>query len=200
MSRLLLSSAAIAALALAAGCQQGARYEDPNGTRTVTNLDKVNIQDFAKAADTLVQSLMTSSAFTEISKSGKKPVLAISSVRNDTADQFDTDLLMQKINAALIRTGKIKVSTTVAGGGRATDTLAKELRQQDNFAQGRDSLPLTPEYTLSGKILEDRARAGSMKQTSYIFQMTLTKVADGYSEWMDDVTVTKQGEKDSVGF
>lgn len=200
MSRLLLTTGALAALVLTAGCQQGARYEDPNGTRTVTNLDKVNIQDFAKASDTLVQSMLNSAAFAEIAANGKKPVLAISSIRNDTASQFDTDLLIQKINTALIRTGKLEVSTTVAGGGRSTDSLAKELRRQDDFAEGRDSLPKAPEYTLSGKILEDQSRAGSMKQTSYVFQLTLTRVRTGTAIWAEETIVTKQGEKDSVGW
>lgn len=190
-------SAGIAALALT-GCKQGAQYEDPNGNRTVTNLDKVNIQDFAKAADELTQSFLASGAFTKISANGTKtPVIAISGVRNDTASQFDTDLLMQKIYAVVTNTGKVEISATMGGN---KDALTRDLQQQDDFVAGRDTLPHTPEYTLTGKILEDRANAGSMKQTSYIFNLTVNNVRTGTIVWADQKIVTKQGEKDSVGW
>lgn len=190
-------SAGIAALALT-GCKQGVQYEDPNGNRTVTNLDKVNIQDFAKAADELTQSFLASGAFTKISANGTKtPVIAISGVRNDTASQFDTDLLMQKIYAVVTNTGKVEISATMGGN---KDALTRDLQQQDDFVAGRDTLPHTPEYTLTGKILEDRANAGSMKQTSYIFNLTVNNVRTGTIVWADQKIVTKQGEKDSVGW
>lgn len=198
MKKLILA-AGVAALALS-GCKQGVQYEDAGGNRTITNLDKVNIQDFANAADFLVQSLLRSGAFAELSKAGKKPVIAISGVRNDTTGNFDTDLLTKKIRIAILNSGKAEISTTVAAGGRAEDALAKELRRQDDFAEGRDTLPKAPEYTLSGKILEDRANAGDMKQTSYVFQLTLTRVRTGTSIWEEEKTITKQGEKDSVGW
>ncbi len=195
----LLIAAGVAALAFT-GCQQGAQYEDAQGNRTITNLDKVNIQDFAKAADFLVQSFLSSEEFANIAKAGKKPVIAISGVRNDTTGNFDTDMLMTKIKSAMINSRKVLISTTVGPGGRADDALARELRQQDDFVAGRDTLPKTPEYTLSGKILEDRARAGDMKQTSYVFQLTLTSVKEGVAVWMEEKIITKQGEKDSVGW
>jgi len=200
MKRLALLSLAGAAALAVTGCSDPAKYEDANGNRTIVSLDKVNIQDFSAAADFLVQSLMSSEEFGNIARAGKKPVVAVSSVRNDTASPFDTDMLMQKINTALIKSRKVLISTTVGPGGRAPDQLARELRQVDDFAAGRDTVPQAPEYTLSGKILEDRASAGSTRQTSYIFQLTLTDVRQGAAVWMDEKTVTKQGEKNSVGW
>ncbi len=195
----LLIAAGVAALAFS-GCKQGAQYEDAGGNRTVVSLDKVNIQDFANAADFLVQSLLRSGAFAELSKSGTKPVIAISGVRNDTSGNFDTDQLTKKIRIAILNSGKAEISTTVAAGGRAEDALARELKQQDDFAAGRDTLPKVPQYTLSGKILEDRASAGDVKQTSYTFMLTLTRVGSGTSIWEEEKIITKQGEKDSVGW
>ena len=127
-------------------------------------------------------------------------MIAISGVRNDTSGNFDTDQLTKKIRIAILNSGKAEISTTVAAGGRAEDALARELKQQDDFAAGRDTLPKVPEYTLSGKILEDRASAGDVKQTSYTFMLTLTRVGSGTSIWEEEKTITKQGEKDSVGW
>jgi uncharacterized protein (TIGR02722 family) len=200
MKNLLIVSAGIAALALT-GCKDPVVYEDSDSSRTITNLDKINIQDFAKAAESLTTSFSNSEAFGDIvaakKATGKKPVVAISSVRNDTSSQFDTDILTQKIYASVIRTGKVVISSTMGG---AKDNLTRDLQQQDNFAQGRDTLPKTPEYTLTGKILEDKSQAGSVKQTSYIFNLSVSEVATGNMVWAEQKIITKQGEKDSVGW
>lgn len=200
MKNLLIVSAALAALSLT-GCKDPVRYEDSEGSATITNLDKINIQDFAKAAESLTTSFINSEAFGDIvaekKATGKKPVVAISSVRNDTASQFDTDILTQKIYASVIRTGKVVISSTMGG---AKDNLTRELQQQGDFAAGRDTLPKTPEYTLTGKILEDKAQAGSTKQTSYIFNLSVNETSSGNMVWAEQKIITKMGEKDSVGW
>jgi hypothetical protein len=56
-----------------------------------------------------------------------------------------------------------------------------------------------PDYTLSGKIIEDRTAAGRTKQTSYIFQLSLSS-RDGIAVWEDERTIVKQGKRASVGF
>lgn len=198
----LLIAAALGAVAFSfTGCKQGAQYEDAEGNRTITSLDKINIQDFAKASEQLTQSFFNSEAFGDIvaakKATGKKPVLAVSSVRNDTATQFDTDILTQKIYTAVIRSGKVVISANMGG---AKDGLTRDLQQQDDFSAGRDTLPSTPEYTLTGKILEDKASAGSMKQTSYIFNLSVNEVRSGNMVWAEQKIITKQGEKDSVGW
>lgn len=198
----LLIAAAIGAVAFSfTGCKQGAQYEDSEGNRTITSLDKINIQDFAKASEQLTQSFFNSEAFGDIvaakKATGKKPVIAVSSVRNDTATQFDTDILTQKIYTAVIRSGKVVISANMGG---AKDGLTRDLQQQDDFSAGRDTLPATPEYTLTGKILEDKASAGSMKQTSYIFNLSVNEVRSGNMVWAEQKIITKQGEKDSVGW
>lgn len=181
-----------------AGCSNPAKYEDPNGTNTIVSLDKVNIQDFAKAADSLTQSFLKSGAFARMSASGKQPVIAISAVRNDTATPFDTDLLMQKLYATLTNSGAVQISSTV---GSNSDRLTKDLGQAGDFSAGKDpGSRLVPEYTLTAKILEDRASAGSVRQTSYIFNMTVNDTRTGNVAWAEQKIVTKQGESNSVGW
>jgi hypothetical protein len=72
------------------------------------------------------------------------------------------------------------------------------------FGQATDdcaSAPaLIPDYTLSGKILEVRAPAGSTRQTSYVFQLSLTEVKTGLSVWEEEKQITKQGKRNAVGF
>ena len=193
----LLFLAGAAALSFSA-CSNPAKYEDPNGTNTIVSLDKVSIQDFAKAADALTQSFLKSGAYARMSAAGKQPVMAISAIRNDTATPFDTDLLMQKLYATLTNTGAVQISSTV---GTNSDRLTKDLGAAGDFSNGTDpSARGVPEYTLTAKILEDRANAGSVRQTSYIFNMTINDTRTGNVVWAEQKIVTKQGEKNSVGW
>ncbi|NDB07059.1 MAG: hypothetical protein EBX95_15410 [Acidimicrobiia bacterium] len=56
------------------------------------------------------------------------------------------------------------------------------------------------EYVLKGKILEDRSNAGSTRQSSFVFQLTLVEVKRGVAVWTEEKIVTKQGSKNAVGF
>ena len=56
------------------------------------------------------------------------------------------------------------------------------------------------EFVLKGKILEVRSNAGSTRQASYEFQLTLIDVKSSLAVWQDVKIVTKQGSKNSVGF
>jgi len=54
---------------------------------------------------------------------------------------------------ALLRTGKVQTSTTIAYGG-PEDPLAKEQQNAQEFLNGQKK-PRLPDYTLSGKIIEN---------------------------------------------
>ena len=197
-----LSSLALSAIAgaFASGCGSPATYKDSRGNDLVVSLDKVNVQDFNQAADKLVQSMATSGV---LANAPRKPaVLGISRVVNDTSDQFDTDQLLKRIRVALLQTGKVQVSTTVGLGGRAEDPMAKGTKDMNDFVSGKGSAvpDNLPDYTLTAKILENRASAGSTKQVTYTFQMSLTDVRSGNAVWEGNEEITKQGSKSSLGF
>ena len=75
-------------------------------------------------------------------------------------------------------------------GGKAEDPLAKELGAE---------LPHRPDFTLSGKILETRASAGNVKQSTFSFQLSLTDNR-GLALWEGEEEITKQGSRATVGF
>lgn len=183
-----------------AGCQDGARYTDPNDGSGVVSLDKVNVQDFALAADAMLASLYGSPAFTGIkAKDGGSPILLVGRVRNDTTDNFDTDMLIKKMTVSITRSGKARVATasTII---TPQDQAAAEARRVAAAANGTTAAPLIPDYTLSGKILETKAKAGRTKQATYTFQLSLTEVKTGLAVWEEEKAVTKQGTHNAVGF
>src|SRR6185312_16393450 len=92
---LLAASALVAAAFLLGGCEttSDTRTIDSKGTQTL-NTSEINSQDWANAADQLVQSLLTSGA---LEKAPRQPaVLAVDRVINNTALSIDTDLLIKK--------------------------------------------------------------------------------------------------------
>ena len=165
------------------GCGTPATYKDPQGRELVVSLDKVNIQDFATAGSQMLQSMISSPSFSK-----GAPVLQLGSITNDTADNFDTALLLSKLTVPLVNAGRVTLLDN--------DATANAVRARSG---SKANVPQA-EYVLKGKILEDRSNAGSTRQGSFIFQLTLVEVKRSVAVWTDEKIVTKQGTKNAVGF
>ena len=197
MKKLLIA----AALLSITGCSSSrpAGYIQANDGSGIVSLDKVNVQDFATAADGMLRSLYDSPAFAGAKRSDGSPILMVGRVTNDTGSNFDTSQLVKKMTVSLTRSGKVRVAKA-AGFGGAEDQAAAEARASQALVTGESVKPLLPDYTLSGKILENRASAEGVQQASYIFQLSLTEVKTGLAVWEEEKTITKQGSKNSIGF
>ena len=165
------------------GCGTPATYKDANGRELMVSLDKVNIQDFATAGSQMLQSMVSSPSFSK-----GAPVLQLGSITNDTADNFDTALLLSKLTVPLVNANRVTLldNDATANAARATS--------------GSNANVPRAEYVLKGKILEDRSNAGSTRQSSFVFQLTLVEVKRGVAVWTEEKIVTKQGTKNAVGF
>jgi penicillin-binding protein activator len=186
---------------LFAGCATGggnARVIEQN--KAITTVGTINVQDFANAADTMVNSLVDGviNAGKLEAPAGQPSMLAISRIVNNTSAHVDTDLLIKKIRVALNKTGKVVTTTTMGLGGKAEDPLAQGIKQQTEFLQDKKNTRL-PDYSLSGKITEVREHAGNVRQSSFVFQLSLTS-KEGVAVWEDEKTITKQGSRSTVGF
>lgn len=192
----LLSSCAM--LALLSGCGTNAHYVDSQGTQTIVSLDQINIQDWSNAADQLVGSLLKSGV---LDRAPEQPaIMAVSRIINSTTAQVDTDYLTKKIRVALMQSGKALTTTTYGLGGKAEDDLAKQTMELYKLQHNDSSSMPLPYYTLSGKLLENRASAGSNRQITYTFQLSLTQINNGLAVWEDEVNITKQGSRATVGW
>lgn len=186
---------------LLAGCATPqATYVDPAGSRTITTVGNINIQDYANAADTMVNSLIDGviNAGKLEAPAGQPAMLVISRIANNTSQHVDTDMLVKKIRIALNKTGKVVTTTTMGLGGKAEDPLAQGIKEQTEFLQDKKNTRL-PDYSLSGKIIEQREQAGNVRQSSFVFQLSLTSKT-GVAVWEDEKTITKQGKRPTVGF
>ncbi|MDR3228276.1 MAG: penicillin-binding protein activator LpoB [Puniceicoccales bacterium] len=194
MKKSVALTALTAAAALLAGCSESTKYVDSQGPDTVVSIDKVDIQDFAAAADSLLTSLYDSPAF--LNSPRKPAIIAVSGISNETSTQFDINMLLGKIKKSITRSGKAEISAVV---GTTQDALTKEAKAAQEFESGKTSNN-SHDFTLVGKILESKTKAGSTKQTTYIFQLSVIRVATGTEAWSDEKLITKQGSKSSVGW
>lgn len=176
MNRLILHppSLILPLLLLLAGCgspPNNSSYIDPNGQRMIVNTDRINYQDFNMAAKSLVQDLLNSGKISE-KRPGAPSLVLISTVINDTDQQFDTDMLMSGVRIPLLQTDKIQI---VAGGGAV------------------------PDYIIAGKIMMDKTAAADINQSAYFFDLAVTDVSTGTSVWEQKAPIVKQGRGASIG-
>jgi PBP1b-binding outer membrane lipoprotein LpoB len=175
-------------------------HVDPSGGRTLATVSGINMQDWYDASATMIDSLRDN--FINAGKlqtpPGQPALLAISRIVNSTGTHIDPDMLVKKIRVDLLRVSEGKIVTsTVIGPAGAEDPIAEEERRRTRL-QGIE--PSRPNYTLSGKIIEQTARAGNIREASYVFQLSLTKNPEGFAVWEDERTITKQGKRSGLGF
>ena len=155
------------------------------------------MQDVLKASSGMLESLLE----TGILKTGKsQPAqLVIDKVVNDTSSQFDVGELLFRMREQMVNSGQAQVVTTF--GANAEDKTAQDALRAQAFRQGNqvDGMP-APDFSLSGKITQMKRQAGSTRQTTYTFRLTLTNMRTGLELWTKTVDMTKHGNKNAVGF
>jgi len=199
MKKITLMAVALAVI-FTAGCASKTVYVDTDGSRLIANVDEINIQDFALAADQMMQSLIENCLVeqTLTAKSADKPVIAISRIINNTSNQgIDTDLLIKRIRTKLTNTKSVYTTTTL-NLRKGDDPLAQDAMKYEE-ALNEDSAPMQHDYSLSGKIIEVTTRTKNLRQSTYEFQLTLSD-RKGLVIWEEIKDITKQGKKASVGF
>jgi uncharacterized protein (TIGR02722 family) len=198
MKKILLLSFAAAVLPLiVGGCATKAHYVQTGGHESLVTVGSINIQDYIQAASTMTSELLASGALDKVPT--PPAVLAISRIINNTGEQIDTDLLTKKIRVAVLQSGKALTTTTFGMGGSSEDPMAKEIQQNGELNTGLGTAR-TPDFTLSGKIIQTVARDGSTSQSTFSFQLSLTDPRSGLAVWEGEKEITKQGGRGSVGF
>ena len=198
MTRLLTALLLMTTLALAA-CNNNVEDVDAGGPEAVKTLGEIDPRDWSRAADEMVQSLLTGGA---LENAPRQPaVMAISRIRNNTDQQIDIDLLTKKIRTSLLQSGKVQTTTVIGLGGSAEDPLAKgEAQRSEFFTEGtpQQTKIERPDYTLSGKIIRQRSEGRSETQVTYAFQLSLTDTKSGLAVWEDERLIAKKQRNPGV--
>ena len=193
------------AIALLTGCSSATRNIDIHNDKEASAVMGLDYRDFQGVAQDMVKSLINSGAVSK--PNGGRYVLVVSRVINDTMQHIDTDQLVKKIRVALLRSGKVVVTTAVGLNG-AEDKMAmqtrKDLRGNGEFNQrtvAAKGQMIAPDLCLSGKIIQRNIRVdSSTQQVEYYFQMTLTDINTGLAYWEDEKVIGKRGSNNSVAW
>ena len=170
---------------LQSGCQQNARVVTDDWDMIVS-VDQIDVQDWSNAADQCLQQLYASDI---LSSAPTKPArVEVTRIVNDTTQRIDTDLLTQKMKISLRQSGKVVFAST--------DSRAGEVADYRDFKAG-DDRPRLPDYVINGKIIEVRANAGKLRQSSYVFQLNLVDTRQDIDAWSGEAEVTKQGTRNA---
>jgi uncharacterized protein (TIGR02722 family) len=192
-----LSAIVVPSALFLGGCAttDNTRTVDSKGPEAL-NTSSINSQDWANAADQLVQSLLSSGA---LDKATTQPaILAVDRVINNTTLSVDTDLLIKKIRVALTQTGKVAVTNTMGLGERAV--VASEAAEMDEMTTGKKATMKAPDFTLYAKLIQQTDRANGKTQNTYTFQMSLTNVKSGLTVWEEEKEIAKQTKRATVGW
>ena len=200
MKKLLIYSSLAAVIpTLFSGCATRGRVITTGGNESIVSVDQVNIQDYMQAAETMINSLLESDALDRVPN--PPALMAISRVENRTGVQVETDLLTKKIRIALNKSGKVitRMNFGVGADGKplTEDPAGKVIDDLGQFGSDAKTTRL-PDFTLSGKIIQTRARAGNTHQSTFSFQLSLAR--GNNAVWEDEKEITKQGSRSAVGF
>jgi len=188
---------------LFSGCAATTRNIDMkhDDSQAVMGLDN---RDFQKAAKESIGSMIESGAVSK--PGGGRYVLVVSRIINDTTLNIDTDQLIKKIRVALLRSGKVVVTTAVGLNGPedAMSMKARELRKSGEFNQrtvARKGRMIAPDLSLSGKIIQRNIRVTNSEQkVEYSFQLSLSDISSGLALWEGESMLGKMGSNDSVSW
>jgi len=182
------------------GCATNAHYVQTGDKEQIVSVGQINIQDYDNAANAAIKDMLDSSALSEALGHISNPpaVLAISLIRNNTGQQIDMNLLTKKIRIALNNSGKFVTTTTVGLGGKVEDPLAQGIQQKNEFMNDQQTTR-SPDFSLSGNIIQTIDRSGDTRRSTYSFQLTLTD-KQGLAVWEGEKEIGKQGTRPAVGF
>jgi penicillin-binding protein activator len=167
---------------------------DPNGGGLTSAA--IDPQDFNAAGSKMVASLLSSGA---LNNSPHTPaIMAMSRISDKTALIIDTDLLTKNIRISLLNSGKVQVTTVVGLNDKGEDALAQGEHQKNEFMN--DAAAVQPDYSLSGKIIEEYTQVNGQSQHTYTFQLSLTDIRTGTAVWEDQRQVGKVSNRQDVGF
>ena len=180
-----------------------ARRIDTGGPESITTTSQIDIQDVQDASATMIESLLRSGLFQKFAQdNGRKPILLFKdrAIINDTTTRLPMPLLTGDIKAELVNSGVVQLATTYAGvSGRPQDKDAAANARRKALRNQSSSDDATPDFSLTGTIVELSSRAGNTHQLDLQFQMTLTSWSNDLAQWTDTKKVSKQGDKPSVG-
>ena len=184
-----------AAALLLAGCQnlsspvirfdRQVNYGDAKGVELVTN--EFGSTDLQMIAEKMTGSLLETGIFQG------RPTVTISTVKNKTSEYIDTTNVMNSIQTALVKSGKVRFVRSIKEMQAGVDELQRQnqsgLYKQNSTAKVGQMT--AAKYQLEGELTSIVKQSASTKDVFYKFTLKLFDVEEGTIEWQDEKEIRK---------
>lgn len=153
-------------------------------------------RDFEDAANAMIEDMLEMGTVTK--PNGQPYILVISRIENDTMQRLDTDELTKSIRIALMKSGKVRVTTF------QEDSMvmkSSQLRKSKEFNQAnvrKAGSLAAPELSLSGKITQKEFIVSGDKRIEYRFSLSMTDLSNGLTIWEGEKKIKKLADKNAV--
>lgn len=161
-----------------------------------------DFSDKQKIADDLTSSLLNT---VDMSGSGKKPVLVVYPVANETSEHISTSGITDDIRLALLRAGKYRFVSKV----QRDNLMAEQAHQQANVdasSQAAIGRQLGADFILSGtlrsieKKQQKQWRLNKKELVYYSLNLELTDLGTGEIAWADKAELARESSKPIIGW
>ncbi|MBX3632467.1 MAG: penicillin-binding protein activator LpoB [Simplicispira sp.] len=184
-----------AAALLLAGCQnlsspvirfdRQVNYGDAKGVELVTN--EFGSTDLQMIAEKMTGSLLETGIFQG------RPTVTISTVKNKTSEYIDTTNVMNSIQTALVKSGKVRFVRSIKEMQAGVDELQRQnqsgLYKQSSTAKIGNMT--AAKYSMEGELTSIVKQSASTKDVFYKFTLKLFDVEEGTIEWQDEKEIRK---------
>ena len=172
---------------------------DSKEVARMQNVMELEYRDWTNTAEKMTKSMIASGVL----KGNQKPVIAIANIKNDTAQRFDTDVLIKKIRTTLVNSGTAQIATNYSGEDSTSTNVRANVRGNDEYDKStvvaKQKL-IARNMSLSGKMFQRNLILDSgwfssvdTRVESYL-QLTLTDLKTGLSVWEDEQPIIKEGD------
>ncbi len=180
----------LACTLLAAGCATTTvRRMDVQEARDLSG--RWNDTDARLVAEEMVADSLSRPWLARASAAGRRPVLIVSAVRNNSMEHINTDVFVEELQRALINSGQVGF---VASAAERTDTRAERFDQDQNAsdptrkAHGQET---GADYALSGAINSVVDRDGGESVVMYQVNLKLLQIQTNEIVWNGQKRIKK---------
>lgn len=190
--------AAVAAVALLAGCQSKVEYQDPGEVETVTV--EFGSSDLQAVAEKMVDSMLTTPSVMMLTANNNRPVVFVDRIKNKTSEHIDTESITDSISTKLLRSGQFRFVDMTK-----VDSVRKQLDFQNSGGLVNPATAIQfgrqigAQYMLYGNLSSIVKQDGSTKDVYYKMTMRLMDLESGLIEWADEKEIRKQKSKSFLG-
>lgn len=164
-------------------------YGDSKAVELVTN--EFGSTDLQLIAEKMTGSLLETPIFTG------RPTVTISTVRNKTSEYIDTTNVMNSIQTALVKSGKVRFTRSIAEMQAGVDELQRQ-NQSGLYKQGTTAKVGNmkgAKYSIEGELTSIVKQNNTTKDVFYKFTLKMYDVEEGTIEWQDEKEIRKTSKR-----